>query len=70
MLPRKESYWFEGLKFAEDEINIALLYDELCSSESFHSPEYALRSDKDKEEFYQGYYSCVDHYKNILGLIK
>lgn len=69
MLKRTESYWMEGLKFAEDEVRIALLYGDSCRSETFESPAYTLASESNQEQFYQGYYAAIQHYKNTLKLI-
>ena len=69
MLKRTESYWMEGLKWAEDEVHIALLFGDSCHSEAFQSPTYALASESNQEQFHQGYYACIEHYKNILKLI-
>ena len=69
MIPRKESFWFEGLKFAEDEIKIGTAMGVTDAFYYSDPPEYGLVPDKFNLEFADGYLSCVKHYKS-LGVIK
>lgn len=69
MIPRKESFWFEGLKFAEDEIKFGTdlgVTDVLYYNDP---PEYGLVPDEFNLEFKNGYLDCVEHYKS-LGILK
>jgi hypothetical protein len=68
MLARTESFWFEGLKYAEDDVQIANSYGDTAHESYFKPPVYGLVSEASQVEFENGYFDGIQHYKR-LGLI-
>ena len=67
-MKRRESYWFESLKFAEDDIQMGLEAG-VKEVAAYEPPTGAFIPESLQNEFDSGYYAGLEHYKS-LGIIK